>query len=910
MLDAYSGDRIFEALLRCPESRRVDRFYQSFANLLIPSGLEFGSQDQLDANKRLQQELPKILSNMPERYKGEQDSVIQTLLGPPQFSAARCLVEVVVYLYSNSLVDRWSPFHPNTVLQWIVETIPFEKLREILLQKLPTLQQFKSAVLLFAIEENNFNLVNGLLGLDTRLEDWICSPAGALQAAVAKGNTEVVSLILDIMPDGFFSFQIGGLGHSLLEKGFSTPVAELLTKAGVHLHLPVDVDLWQWFTPIFQTYPLIEAIRRGDFDLARFLINAGADVNAIPVVRTTSPLDQYPSYPMVTPLRASIAGGRIDLFYLLLNSGADVHQFCGWEAYCSLMDCDFNTDTDELFMDVTLTPLQAAAAAGSIEMVTALLHAGSNINDPAYGLLGQTALYAATRAEHLHIVKLLLQYDINIDAPGCNPTELPRTALLVAVESNNDAIVELLLNSGADPNALAFNYHGMTVLAAAKAQDSSSNIVSLLLKNGSEDNIKLDDRVRTRLMKIQLLYAIDKGDSDYIHHLLDLGVEIDLQPVSCIGLDPMFIPYDSTPLKEATLLHLAIASERVDWLLFLSLLEHVQEDILDEDYEHSLEPSLHHAVRWQRIDFAQALLDAGADVNALSPISKTQYQSYEYGPPTATPTALHIASIIGSVAMVSLLLDSGAVVDLRLPGAHTAMQLSFLGGQGKLSERLDIFEHFLSRGADINATPASEEGRTVLQSAVEMGSLGLVQRLLDLGADINAPAADHHGRTALQNASIDGEMDLVMLLLDHGADVNSPPAKHGGSTALQEAAREGHITIARLLLNRGADVNSPGSAINGHTALEWAASFGRLDMVQVLINAGADCNLPLEERYVSSLKLARSDSHFGVVSLLQKYRDEAVDEWNKTRVQEMSHDNNIEDDSESDESSEESDQDI
>jgi hypothetical protein len=66
-----------------------------------------------------------------------------------------------------------------------------------------------------------------------------------------------------------------------------------------------------------------------------------------------------------------------------------------------------------------------------------------------------------------------------------------------------------------------------------------------------------------------------------------------------------------------------------------------------------------------------------------------------------------------------------------------------------------------------------------------------------------------------------------------------------------------------------------------------AAFKGRLDMIQILINAGADCNLPMEERYVSSLKLARKTSHFGVVALLQRYRDEVVDQWNKTRVQEV-----------------------
>jgi hypothetical protein len=104
MLDIYSGDPFCEGPLECPERRGVDRFHELFANLLVPSGPDLESKGQLDVNRGLQAELPGSSSNIPERYEGESESVVQTLLGPPQLSAVNCPLEIAVYLFYNNLV--------------------------------------------------------------------------------------------------------------------------------------------------------------------------------------------------------------------------------------------------------------------------------------------------------------------------------------------------------------------------------------------------------------------------------------------------------------------------------------------------------------------------------------------------------------------------------------------------------------------------------------------------------------------------------------------------------------------------------------------------------------------------------------------------------------------------------------
>jgi ankyrin repeat protein len=252
-----------------------------------------------------------------------------------------------------------------------------------------------------------------------------------------------------------------------------------------------------------------------------------------------------------------------------------------------------------------------------------------------------------------------------------------------------------------------------------------------------------------------------------------------------------------------------------------------------------------------------------------------------------------------------LLLDRGANIDLRLPGADTPLQTSLNTEDPIGKKNLDVFELLLSRGADINAPPASPTGFTALQFAIKASKrsafrtriISLVQRLLSLGARVNDSPARYFGQTALQAASKSGNLDLVLLLLNQDAEINAPAAKEHGGTALQHATMMGHVKIVQLLLNRGAEVNAPGSDIGGRTALESAAAHGKLDIAQILINAGADHNFPMKKRYVSALKLARHYATSGVVSLLQNYRDNAIDQWNKTKVQEVEPEESVQEDS-------------
>jgi ankyrin repeat protein len=87
-----------------------------------------------------------------------------------------------------------------------------------------------------------------------------------------------------------------------------------------------------------------------------------------------------------------------------------------------------------------------AAGDGRLDLVTALIKGGANINVRDSGNDGATALCVASRWGHIEIVKVLLNHGAAVNAAS----DLGITPLLEAAENGNAHIVRLLLNAGAD----------------------------------------------------------------------------------------------------------------------------------------------------------------------------------------------------------------------------------------------------------------------------------------------------------------------------------------------------------------------------------------------------------------------------------------------------------------------------
>jgi len=335
--------------------------------------------------------------------------------------------------------------------------------------------------------------------------------------------------------------------------------------------------------------------------------------------------------------------------------------------------------------------------------------------------------------------------------------------------------------------------------------------------------------------------------------------------------------------ERATMLHMAITSKAaVDSLMFIYLYQKI-DDMREQHMDENLEPFLHTAVRWRRFDLVDFLLKSDVDVDI-------PWKNF-----SLKVTALNLAARSDDIEMASMLLEGSANINSVAPGDvefPIASSLS-LDHLPTTSQNFKVAKLLLSRGAIVDR-PLDEIKDTPLKIAASDGNLDIIRILLERGAPVNQYWKCNI--TPLMAATRGEHLEAVKLLLDNGAEADPHDHDYGfysdRGTALQFAARAGSFAIAQLLLERGANVNAvgPESTVYGRTPLETAAMYGGLDILQLFLNSGADSHLPPKKSYASALRIAKEDyfePNFGVMKLLQEYREEALDEWNSARILEL-----------------------
>jgi ankyrin repeat protein len=380
-------------------------------------------------------------------------------------------------------------------------------------------------------------------------------------------------------------------------------------------------------------------------------------------------------------------------------------------------------------------------------------------------------------------------------ADWCGTANGQITALHYAVAQGDAALVESLLDRGADPNAR--DAHGRTPLHRVfKAGTREAEaLLRLLIRAGASPEIATangetplglalahDERgfahwlnwtqwplPGRRLRADDLPAAAAVGDIDTVERLLALG-----------------LPLDSEDAKGATALIRAAGSG--------------------------------HAALVVR------LLEAGADTAHV-----TRSGSH----------CLGAAVSARREGVVRTLLNHGIAADTRLAGGATALTIAAALGQVSMAAAL------LEAGADANA--ADEKGATPLHAAAQyafdssdtVAALGLFEMLLRARARLDA--RDHAGQDALlillgaraqPGTRCDAEhiARLAGMLLEHGAKVTTQDQR--GVGALHACALHGLYGCARLLKAHGA----PLDLLDGfdRSAADVAALLGYVDVAAEL----------------------------------------------------------------------------
>ena len=400
---------------------------------------------------------------------------------------------------------------------------------------------------------------------------------------------------------------------------------------------------------------------------------------------------------------------------------------------------------------------------------------------------------------------------LGADPRAGNEDGTPALAFAVIFGANPD-IIKLLLDAGADPNAVD-DYSGVPALHMAvmlSAYASNPEAQSYVPGDGG-------DLVENTLKSLELLLerGADAGARDkygqsalflYFAGQVEVFLGADGSP-DLVGPDPRVVELLLSSDAEVT-----VESEADQMLLRYAMMVRSGPEVIG------------------------LLLDHGAGAAAMA----------ADGDYLGTP--LHLAAMFNPDPLVlELLLERGEDAAVPGPLGRTALHLVALIGEAEPEAVRFLLDH----GADVNAR--GEDGETPLHYAASHSGPEIVGVLLERGADVGA--RDERMNTPLHAAVTDGYLsgagrgiagpEVIGLLLEAGADANA--RSEGSETALHLAAWHQDAGVAGLLVEGGGDVNVADEW--GRTPLHRAAEFREtwrqgpdvdMEFVRMLVELGAE----------------------------------------------------------------------
>lgn len=562
-----------------------------------------------------------------------------------------------------------------------------------------------------------------------------------------------------------------------------------------------ESDLERFGLDVKRLDPLRMAVLRGNSHITRRLLSCKANPNAFSPGVPVSPLE----------LAISVSHGNFLITQILLESGANINTYSRYEIRTISRAEEF----PRLMLELThRTLLMKAVAAQNIGITKLLLSNGAPVNEVSY---------------------------------------ISGTALQIAITKNDMDMVELLLDAGAEVNLVDSleNSARQYVTYCLVYLDKRQRLLQLRGIQDDQEYLRFIEEPKWEAFLSPIQIAASQHNLSIVRRLLEAGADVNYQPNWGKIWDQISAPphlaesfgfYQyiknvtrerfQTALHEAAgqgnldmtslLLEHATAPDRTNALgatilqLICGLQEYVEgieDDIEDEGNEEEPEIPLLETRR----QLVQVLLHSGSDVN------------FPPGPLNGR-TALQAAAETGDPDLVKFLLDHGADINgpPALQGGLTSLEAAAMSGKPDVIRLL----------VDNDSVPTAHLYWIAIHVAAQRGDVPTIKQELERGVHINALCSAEHmpgiRGTLLQAAIEGGSVSAVQMLLDAGADVELVSE---GETAICTAIRENNWDIFHLLLLHGANPSPPGVRI---TPLAIATVRGNVDMIRSLLTAGAE----------------------------------------------------------------------
>lgn len=543
-----------------------------------------------------------------------------------------------------------------------------------------------------------------------------------------------------------------------------------------------------------------------------------------------------------------------------------------------------------------MTALHWAARHGDDELIGTLLYAGAN--PASMTRIGHyTPLMMASREGHAAAVSRLLEAGSDVQAV----TETGVTALHLAAAAGQPGAVQALIAAGADVNATESAWDQTPVMWAAN--EGRTEVVRILTDAGADPSLS---------SKVVIIKELEEEDRELSRERNERVAAIRAQRVAAAtGLTEEearersgdvsddfrggVAPAEDDEAEEADDEAEAEADDEVN-------AEAEAGDEAEADAEAEAEDEAEEASE----DEDEAEPEAeGAAENEAQPLSYGELVGGQGG-----LNALHHAVREGHSETVLALLDAGADVNAVTGGDHSSpLVLATINGH------FDLGLELVARGADVNL--ASEAGVTPLFAAINLqwapkalypqpkaheqqttSYLDYMEALLEAGADPNARVNRHiwfmsynfdllgvdtGGATAFWRSAYALDVDAMRLLVSYGANPDVPTRKAAerrfgrrrgpvedqsgldpvpvggpGVFAIHAASGVGYgkdfaanshryvpdgwLPAVRYLVEElGADVNARDH--EGFSPVHHAAARGDVELIRYLVEKGADVTL-------------------------------------------------------------------